>query len=173
MKKFFVLLGVLLLIGIVTSSVVYAKSQTTTATKVNNEVINYVYVDVKGEVNNPGVYRVSDKCRVFQVLEIAGGLKNTAETSGINLSAKISDEQMIRVPSSLNQTTITVDELININTATATELDNLPGVGYSTATNIIDYRINNGQFKTKEEIKNVSGIGDAIYEQIKDLITIW
>ena len=63
--------------------------------------------------------------------------------------------------------------LININTATAGELEVLPGIGYSTATNIIDYRNQNGSFKTKEQIKSVSGIGDVTYEQIKDLITIW
>lgn len=169
MKKIIAALGVVFLVLATGLTVAYAKSTTSVT---NNEIVSYVYVDIKGEVNNPGVYRVSDKCRVFQVLEIAGGLKSTADTSNINLASKISDEQMIKVPSTLNTATITVTELININQATATELDSLPGIGYSTATNIIDYRINNGSFKAKEDIKNVSGIGDAIYEQIKDLITI-
>lgn len=166
MKKIIAVLMVAIVSIITISTIAYAK---TTTTNTVSEVVNYVYVDVKGEVNNPGVYRVSDKCRVFQVLEIAGGLKDSSDTSGINLAQKITDEQMIRVPKIDGSLTT---ELININTATATELDSLPGVGYSTATNIIDYRTNNGLFRTKEEIKLVSGIGDAIYEQIKDLITL-
>ena len=166
MKKIIAVLMVAILSIITITTIAYAK---TTSTNTVSDVVNYVYVDVKGEVNNPGVYRVSDKCRVFQVLEIAGGLKDTSDTSGINLAQKISDEQMIKVPRINGSESV---ELVNINTATAAELDSLPGIGYSTATNIIDYRTTNGLFRTKEEIKLVSGIGDAIYEQIKDLITL-
>ena len=165
MKKICLALSILVLFVFIGGIAVHAK---TTSSEVS-EVINYIYVDVKGEVENPGVYRVSDKCRVFQVLEIAGGLTNNSDTSNVNLASKIVDEQVIRIPK-LNGS---VSEIININTATATELDSLPGIGYSTATNIIDYRTNNGLFKAKEEIKLVNGIGDVIYEQIKDLITIW
>ena len=171
MKKIIGILGVVLLMTAIISTAVYAKS--TTTAKVENEVVNYVYVDIKGEVENPGVYRVSDKCRVFQVLEIAGGLKSSSNTAGINLAAKIADEQMIVIPSIYDSSTLTPFTLININTATASELDSLPGIGYSTAANVINYRQTNGSFRTKEEIKQVNGIGDAIYEQIKDLITIW
>ena len=171
MKKLIIVLGVVLLAVVTFSSVAFAKSsQTEKTTTTSTDVINYVYVDVKGEVEYPGVYRVSDKCRIFQVIEIAGGLKETSDTTSINLSAKIKDEQVINVPK--NKGDILYTGLININTATATELDVLPGIGYSTATNIIDYRNSNGSFKTKEEIKSVNGIGDVIYDQIKDLITI-
>jgi competence protein ComEA len=172
MKKLIIVLGVVLLAVVTFSSVAFAKSNQTekTTTTTTTDVINYVYVDVKGEVEYPGVYRVSDKCRIFQVIEIAGGLKETSDTTSINLSAKIRDELVINVPK--NSKDILYTGLININTATATELDLLPGVGYSTATNIIDYRNTNGSFKTKEEIKSVNGIGDVIYDQIKDLITI-
>jgi competence protein ComEA len=168
MKKIIITLSVVLVCILTFATVAYAKD--TTKQTSTNEVINYVYVDVKGEVENPGVYRVSDKCRVFQVIEIAGGLTDTSDTSTINLASKINDEQMIVIPSKDSTTTYT--GLININTANATLLDSLPGIGYSTATNIIEYRTNNGSFKSKEEIKLVNGIGDAIYEQIKDLITI-
>ena len=169
MKKIIITLSVVLVCILTFATVAYAKD--TTKQTSTNEVINYVYVDVKGEVENPGVYRVSDKCRVFQVIEIAGGLTDKSDTSTINLASKINDEQMIVIPSKDSTTTYT--GLININTANATLLDSLPGIGYSTATNIIEYRTNNGSFKSKEEIKLVNGIGDAIYEQIKDLITIW
>ena len=171
MKKLIVALGVVLLAVVTFTTVALAKSSTTESkTTTTTDVINYVYVDVKGEVEFPGVYRVSDKCRVFQVIEIAGGLKDTSDTTSINLAAKINDEQVINVPKNTKE--ILYNGLININTATATELDVLPGIGYTTATNIIDYRNVNGSFKTKEEIKSVNGIGDVIYDQIKDLITI-
>lgn len=143
------------------------------AASTSNEVINYVYVDVKGEVNNPGVYRVSDSCRVFQVLELAGGLTNNSNTDNVNLAAKISDELVIRIPSSTTTSIDITSSLININTATIDELDALPGIGYSVAGKIVDYRMTNGNFKDIEDIKEVSGIGDVIYDQIKDLITIW
>ena len=170
MKKIYLVLSlfVLFTISCIGIGVAHAKNSSTNETV--SEVVNYVYVDVKGEVINPGVYRVSDKCRVFQVLEIAGGLTSNANTSGVNLAAKVVDEQIIKIPKEEEKI---VTELININTATASELDTLPGIGYSTATNIIDYRTTNGLFRTKEEIKLVSGIGDVIYEQIKDLITLW
>ena len=165
MKKICLALSVFVLFVLVGGIMVHAK---TTSSEVS-EVINYIYVDVKGEVENPGVYRVSDKCRVFQVLEIAGGLTSDSDTTNVNLASKIVDEQIIRIPKASG----TVSEIININTATATELDSLPGIGYTTATNIIEYRTNNGLFTAKEQIKLVNGIGDVIYEQIKDLITIW
>ena len=169
MKKIYLVLSlfVLFTISCIGIGVAYAKNSSTNETV--SEVVNYVYVDVKGEVINPGVYRVSDKCRVFQVLEIAGGLTSESDTSNVNLASKIVDEQIIRIPKVASSG---FSQIININTATATELDSLPGIGYSTATNIIDYRTNNGLFKAKEEIKLVNGIGDAIYEQITDLITI-
>lgn len=166
MKRICLALSVFVLFVVIGGIMVHAK---TTSSEVV-EVVNYIYVDVKGEVENPGVYRVSDKCRVFQVLEIAGGLTSESDTSNVNLASKIVDEQIIRIPKVASSG---FSQIININTATATELDSLPGIGYSTATNIIDYRTNNGLFKAKEEIKLVNGIGDAIYEQIKDLITIW
>ena len=166
MKKIYLVLSVFVLFIVAGVAIVHAKTTTVNQT---TEVVNYVYVDVKGEVLNPGVYRVSDKCRIFQVLEIAGGLSENSDTTSVNLAAKVVDEQIIRIPKKEELVTSTI---ININTATASELDLLPGIGYTTATNIIDYRTNIGLFKTKEEIKLVSGIGDAIYEQIKDLITV-
>ena len=168
MKKIYLVLSVFVLFVAIGIAVVHAKTTTVTPT---TEVVNYVYVDVKGEVANPGVYRVSDKCRIFQVLEIAGGLNDNSDTSSVNLAAKVLDEQIIRIPKKNEDAPVSV--IININTATASELDLLPGIGYTTATNIIDYRTNNGLFKSKEEIKLVNGIGDVIYEQIKDLIAIW
>ena len=173
MKKIVLALSLFLVMCItfITVGVVHAKTTQTTTT--TNEVVNYVYVDVKGEVLNPGVYRVSDKCRIFQVLEIAGGLSGNSDTSNVNLAARVIDEQVIKIPKKDSITNTSITDLININTATLIELDSLPGIGYSTASNIIEYRTTNGIFRAKEDIKLVNGIGDVVYEQIKDLITVW
>ena len=135
----------------------------------SNETVSYIYVDVKGEVENPGVYRVSDSCRMFQILELAGGLTVDADTSTINLASKITDEQIIKIP---ELSGIEENGLININTANTASLDTLPNVGYDTASKIVQYRQDNGPFKTIADIKNVSGIGDATFEKIKNLITV-
>lgn len=134
----------------------------------------YYYVDIKGEVNNPGVYKVSSDYRLFQVVNLAGGLTTEADTLAINLSQKIRDELAIYVPAiSENYDSVVVvdveDGMININTASLTELDTLPGVGPSTAQAIIDYR-NVTAFEQIEDIMNVAGIGEATYEEIRTSI---
>lgn len=158
MKKIFILLGTIALM----MCVGFASTE-------SSEAVSYIYVDVKGEVENPGVYRVSDSCRMFQIIELAGGLTDEADTSEINLASKISDEQIIKIP---ELTGIEDDGLININTANIASLDTLPGIGYDTASKIVQYRQDNGPFTTIEGIKDVSGIGDVTYEKIKTLITV-
>lgn len=158
MKKIFIFIGVLSLCVCVAFA----------ATTGVNEAVSYIYVDVKGEVVNPGVYRVSNSCRVFQVIEIAGGLTDNSITDDVNLASKITDEQVIVIPSEKAEKS----DLININTANIADLDSLPEIGYSTAQAIVEYRTANGKFSSIEDIKKVSGIGNATYEKIKDLITV-
>lgn len=139
------------------------------------EELAYFYVDIKGEVNNPGVYKVTSDYRLFQVVNLAGGLTTNADTLAINLSQKIRDELAIYVPSFEDEyeriVVVDVDEgLVNINTASLAELDTLPGVGPSTAQAIIDYRTETS-FSVIEDITNVPGIGEATYEDIKNSIT--
>lgn len=157
------------------------------------------YVDIKGSVKNPGVYEFKENDRVIDAIELAGGLKENANTSNINLSKKLESEMVIYVYSDkeiknenkilscdtvCNTEVIEVNNcvenitnknnsstLVNINTATIEELQTISGIGESKAQNIIDYRETNGSFKSIEEIKNISGIGDALYEKIKDKIT--
>lgn len=142
-------------------------------------------VHVDGQVQQPGVYSVSPNARVQDAIDAAGGLTSNANTSTMNLAAKVSDGLKIYVPETNEISTIAVlpgqrsaglgtnnAPLININTATQAELEQLPGIGPSKAVQIIAYREANGPFLSIEDIKNVSGIGDATFESIKLLITV-
>jgi len=172
----------------------------------DDELIKY-NIDIKGAVKKPGVYLVDNNLTVNDVINIAGGLTDNADTSVINLAKKISDEMVIIIytkeevkNSNIVDTVIKVVEkecvcpniendgclntditdnitnspnngLININTATKEELQTIDGIGEAKAKNIITYREKNGSFKTIEDIKNVEGIGDTLYETIKIYIT--
>jgi competence protein ComEA len=138
---------------------------------------SYVYVDIKGAVRYPGVYRVAGTLRVQDVVALAGGLLATADTSSVNLASPITDAMMIVIPT---VSTVVVetssddesDDRIDINTATVEELDTLYGIGYILAQRIIDYRADHGDFAAIEEIMNVDGIGTSVYEAIKDDIRV-
>lgn len=150
---------------------------------------SYLYIDIKGEVHNPGVYKIETNTRLYQLIFKAGGLTSLADEAAINLSMVLNDGSVIYIPSfddlfpalginldiddinDPNNPTQSSD-LININTATKEQLITLPGIGESTANTILDYRTNNGVFETTENIKDVPGIGDATYENIKALITV-
>lgn len=148
-------------------------------------------VHVIGAVPRPGLYKFPDGARIQDAVEAAGGLLASADENALNLAAPLIDGQQLDVPYKagsepsssesgpvLPQSTSEVTanelagELININTATAAELDTLPGIGPTTAKKIIDYRDENGPFATIEDIQNVSGIGPATFDEIKDLITV-
>lgn len=174
-----------------------ALNVTTESISTKNEEKEKYYIDVKGSVKNPGVYEFQENDRVIDAIEYAGGLTKNANTSNINLSQKLKSEMVIYIYSDseiknnneiLSCDTIckptiievnncitnnnTNNKLININTASLEELTTITGIGESKAQNIIEYRETNGNFKTIEDIKNISGIGDALFEKIKDKITI-
>ena len=177
-----------------------ALNLTTENITTKNEKKESFYVDVKGSVKKPGVYEFKENDRVIDAIKMAGGLKKNANTDNINLSEKLKGEMVIYVYSDSEvkkgtkalscdticqtkvievnncvpdvTTKVINNELININTASITELQTLTGIGESKAKNIIDYRETNGSFKKVEEIKNISGIGDALFEKIKDKITV-
>ncbi len=142
-----------------------------------------IYVHIGGQVKKPGVYHVSEGTRLFQLIELAGGTKKNAYQKGINLAETVVDGQSIYIPSKseykvsnsesdLKNTELETSNKLNINTATEEELTSLPGIGESKAITIISYREENGDFKSIEDIKNVSGIGNATFANIKDLIRI-
>ena len=162
-------------------------------------------VDIKGQINNPGIYEVVISSRVIDVINLAGGLTVNADTSVINLSKKVIDEMVIIVYSKEEVTNfkktkeieqqvqnqcIQKDEnslkndacissnnnistnKISINNATKEELMTLPGIGESKAKDIIDYRTKNGPFKKLEDLKNIPGIGENVYNNLKENITL-
>lgn len=138
-----------------------------------------LYVDITGEVKHPGVYEMEEGARVFDVIEEAGGLLASAETAQLNRAEPVSDGQKIIVPKKGENGTnsgltvgLTADGRININTADSAVLQEIPGVGPATAEKIIAYRTENGRFEKKEELMNVSGIGEKTFEKLKDRITV-
>lgn len=152
-----------------------------------------IAVDVTGAVTRPGMYKFPEGSRVQDAVDAAGGLLADAYTSGMNLAAKLEDGQQLDIPykegagpvateapvftfsspeDTSTATNVPGTDLIDINIATAEELDTLPGIGPTTAQKIIDYRDTNGPYATIEDIMNVSGIGPSTFDAIKGLITV-
>ena len=129
----------------------------------------YYNVTLKGEFIRNGSYLIPNNWTVEMLFEY-GGLKKTGDTSSYILTDLIEDNKEYLVPFKGQQTT--VSNLININKASVSELSSLYGIGEVLAVKIIEYR-EIKPFTSIEEIKNINGIGDYVYEKIKDLITIW
>jgi competence protein ComEA len=145
-------------------------------------------VDISGAVTRPGVYQLPQGSRVQDAIEAAGGFLENAYATSLNLAMPLSDGTKVLVPavpepaaagnntssdSAALSNAPPVPTLININTATAAQLMELPGIGETKAAAIISYRENNGPFTTIEQIMNVSGIGPATFESLKDLTTVY
>ena len=141
---------------------------------------NKILVEIKGEVKNPDVYEVDDGSIIRDLITIAGGLTEEANIDRINRAEKLKNNQLIVIPNSSDvnigvissQTGISNDGIININSASLSDLQKINGIGEVKAQSIIDYREKNGGFKSIEDIKNVEGIGDKTFEKIKDKISI-
>ncbi|MDE3091565.1 MAG: helix-hairpin-helix domain-containing protein [Chloroflexota bacterium] len=147
-----------------------------------------IIVDVRGAVAKPGVYTLAAGSRVQDALAQAGDVLPNAETRNLNLARRLNDGEQIYIPTigeattappaptgksaQLNAPTKTPLGKINVNTATLEELDALPGIGPSIAQRIIDYRNQNGSFKKIDDLKKVRGVGDALFDQIRDLVTL-
>ena len=140
-----------------------------------------IMVHISGEVYKPGIVELNLGSRVIDAVNLAGGLKKDADLDKINLAKKLSDEEKIYIPKigeedipiETSNDTITSNDnsLININICTKEELMSLPGIGDVLAGRILDYREQN-PFKTIDDIKNVSGIGEKRFESIKEFITV-
>jgi competence protein ComEA len=141
--------------------------------------VEYIYIDIKGAVLNPGVYKFESNTRLFQAIYKAGGLLVSADENAINLSLLLNDQQVVYIPTIDDEypSVAVIEEeqnngLVDINTANMTELETLPGVGPANAQSIIDYREEYGVFSNIEDIMNVKGIGESTYNELKNLITV-
>lgn len=166
-----------------------------TTSVICDEVDDDLYVDVKGSVKKPGVYKLEETNNVIDAIKAAGGLKSDADTSNINLAESLKDEMVIYVSNkketkqnklvsiattcivpTTNITTTTKNittkaSIVNINTGSLTELMEIPEIGEAKAEAIIEYR-RKTPFVKIEDIKNVTGIGEAVFAKIKNYITI-
>ncbi|MGF3103786.1 helix-hairpin-helix domain-containing protein [Rossellomorea sp. DUT-2] len=146
------------------------------------KIVEKVFVDVKGEVVNPGLYEVRQGDRLKFVIDRAGGFTPEADKKVINLAVKVSDEMMIYVPKvgeiemhGFAPSMPGIDsakDRININTATQQEFETLPGIGPAKASTFIQYREEHGPFAAIEEIQNISGVGEKTFEKLKEYIYV-
>ncbi|GAB0168633.1 helix-hairpin-helix domain-containing protein [Lysinibacillus sp. CTST325] len=158
---------------------------------VDEAVIQQVFVDIKGAVMYPGVYELQNDQRIIDAVQLAGGYTQNADTQLINHAQKVEDEMVIYVPikgekpNDITSNILTIptngasqgnngvkDQKVNLNKADAAALTTLSGIGPSKAQSIISYREENGGFKTIEDLKKVSGIGEKTFEKLKDFITV-
>lgn len=173
-----------------------SSSNSNEANKSQKDVgVKEITVYISGQVAKEGVVTLSRDKRLADAVEKLGGLTKNADTNNINLAMKLEDEKHYIIPkegeviqnnSDSTQVTSNKDNnssnnatqsdsqgsKININTADLKQLDDIPGVGEATANKILSYRDENGEFKSIEEIKNVNGIGDKKFENMKDLICV-
>ena len=146
---------------------------------------------VVGAVKKPGVYTLDGGARVADAIEAAGGFKKNADPMAVNLARLVADGEQITIPEQgdaqteahsarrgvsgtvANQTAgVAPDGKVNINSAIASELETLPGIGQVTAEKIVANREAEGPFAAPEDLKRVSGIGEKKYDAIADLITV-
>lgn len=162
---------------------------------------SWLYVDIKGAIHKPGVYKMASADRVTDVIKKAGGPLDEADINQVNLACKLTDQMLIYIPkkgetpqipspalisqettqttetsqatsvSSTNEATTDTNK-INLNSATKEQLQQLTGIGEKKADLIIQYREANGGFKKIEDLKNISGIGDKTFEAISNQITV-
>jgi len=130
-----------------------------------------IWVDIDGAVKNPGVYEIKTGSRLFELLEIAGGLREDAYTKDLNRSIMLNEEDKIYIESIDNINLKKEIMKININTASKEELMKLTGIGEAISENILQYRETN-TFNKIEDIMNVDGIGDSKFNSIKENIKV-
>lgn len=141
-----------------------------------------ILIDVAGWVRRPGVYEFTEGSRVIDAVQAAGGARPGAFLQSLNLAAPLVDGTQILVPKEGAPTPapvggevgvgVSTGGLVNVNTATAIDLETLPGVGEVIAQAIIDYRTQNGPFSSVDQLLDVTGIGDATLENIRELVTV-
>lgn len=155
--------------------------------EVQTEQSMALYADICGAVQEPGVYKLEEGARIFQLIEQAGGLREDADLTRVNQAEKVTDGMKVRIytkeeaaslPQQIwestaeSEQTAPISAKININSADIAQLTQLTGIGEARAADIIAYRTEHGRFLTIEEIMNVSGIKESTFQKIKDQIVV-
>lgn len=169
----------------------YSELETIAEEKEQEEEIieeDKIIVHITGEVENEGIIELEKGARISDAIEKAGGTTEEANIADVNLAYSLKDGQKIKIPN-INEEDEQIikeeagediiiegndkkEEKININTANQTELETLSGIGPSTALKIINYKKEHGKFNNIEDIKNVPGIGESKFENIKEYICV-
>lgn len=157
----------------------------TSQTEISSELLP-IYADIKGAVVRPGMYQIPQNARVLDLVNMAGGFTAEAAQNQVNFSQMVEDQMVIYVPTSAEDLSewqegqlggraegpATTSTKVNLNKADSSELQQLNGIGEKKAAAIIAYRQENGSFNSVEELKKVSGIGDKIFDNLKDEIEV-
>lgn len=149
------------------------------ASKTQRAKARRIFVHVGGAVRRPGLYRLVDGARVDDAVRAAGGVLEDADLDALNLAARVKDGDKILVPAEGEEGSTNAGavqgaqgSLINLNTATISDLDSLPGIGPALAQRILDFRERNGGFRTVEDLLEVPGIGSKKFEELRNLVTV-
>src|SRR5699024_1926965 len=164
-----------------------AEASEATETEGLSQANEDILVDIKGAVKSPAVYKMEQDARVQDVVDKAGGFKNHADETMINLAQKLTDEMVIYVPiegevpldglpliasDSTTNPQATEEGKVHLNSATQAEIETLNGIGPKKAESILIYREENGPFQSVEQLTEVSGIGDKTVENIRDQLVV-
>jgi competence protein ComEA len=144
---------------------------TSSGNPVTTHGLDQIVVDIKGDVQTPGLVTLPAGARVADAIAAAGGVTPNADVTGINLAERLSDGQMIFIGNAQSMQ-LSSDPRINLNLATESDLDSLPGVGPVMAGRIIAWRESNQRFHSIEELQEVPGIGPKVFANLKPLVRI-
>lgn len=188
-------IGIIAIIGAIKIVDIYYQKNSTDQISISNFIENEkedennntnIKVYITGEVKNQGVIELEEGARIADAIEKAGGKTEQANLKNVNLAYQLEDGQKIYIPNINDIETEVIDDgasgivgdttaaqgIININKADENELQSLNGIGESLASSIVEYRKENGKFETIEDLKNVPGIGESKFENIKAYIKV-
>ena len=176
--------GVFALVAVVFGYAAWDRNQRGPIIITTDPTLVTVVVEVRGEVVEPGVYTLPEDGRVGQLIEMAGGVTAGADLGRVNLARRLADGEQVVIPAvgmvpSVTGSPVAGDDapeeasgLLNVNTASAAELETLPGIGEVLAGRIVAHREVNGPYLRVEDLTEVEGISEGVLDELRDLITV-